>query len=511
MNKRRPKDSQSEQMEGTPYGEKCSDVEMYLSQIARTPLLTREEELQAAKRIEEARHRYLRSLLSQGFVQERAVQIVEQVNEGTKPFLRMIQTSETGDTPREHILKLLPAHLHTLRALLQRNREDYALLLGSSLPKKQRRETRKRLRRRQRHGAALLQELHIRPKHLQALHDKFISIAEQGAHLRQRLDTIPRDDVSREHVHILRQFRTVLRKTLETPHSLAHNSNHIARLRQEHEEARNELITRNLRLSVSIAKKYRGRGIEFLDLIQEGNTGLSRAVDKFEHKRGNKFATYASWWIDQAIRRAIMDKKNTIRIPGHLIAKIGVINDAQRTLRQQLKRKPTVEELMQETGFSEFYVNACLTMSQDIDSLDRVIGSNRYDTEGTRSAYIPDNRVPQPNIEHVLEAEKTMRSQRVREALATLNWRERQIIELRYGLQDGKEHTLKEVGQIFSVTRERIRQIEHKALQRLLSLQLAECVSDDPPSLVVLEAQHTLDERKEARNKLKKKKTKRGS
>jgi RNA polymerase primary sigma factor len=289
--------------------------------------------------------------------------------------------------------------------------------------------------------------------------------------IRDRLQSLGNDAMSRDEAADLRQEqRELMLVTQESPVSLHNRMTAARRYFEEYENTKRELSSGNLRLVVSIAKKYRNRGLSFLDLIQEGNTGLMRAVDKYEYRRGFKFSTYATWWIRQAITRAIADQARTIRIPVHMIDVLSKLRQAQKRLTQDLKREPTYEEIALDTEVPIDEVRRVMDIGRHPVSLDRPVGEGEDSSFGE---FIQDSDSHNP----VKMAAAGILRGKIDELLQTLTFREREIIRLRYGLVDGYSYTLEECGRIFKVTRERVRQIEAKAVAKLQSPSRADRLS----------------------------------
>ena len=256
--------------------------------------------------------------------------------------------------------------------------------------------------------------------------------------------------------------RMYLREIGATPLLTAEEEIEIAlRIEQGDQEARQHLIQANLRLVVSIARRYAGRGMQLLDLIQEGNLGLMKAVEKFDYRKGFKFSTYATWWIRQAISRAIADQARTIRIPVHMVEHVNKLLRVRRDLTQELKRDPSTAEIAERMGVTERRVHELLMMTAEPKSIDAPVGEEEDSRFGD---FIPDNNTLSPEE----AAARTMMKEQLRTVLSTLTPREQQVLTLRFGLEDGRMRTLEEVGEFFNVTRERVRQIEAKAIRKLV-------------------------------------------
>lgn len=266
------------------------------------------------------------------------------------------------------------------------------------------------------------------------------------------------DDVSDDSVRLyLREIGKIPLLNAEEELALA------KRVVEGDKRAKDKMAEANMRLVVSIAKRYSGRGLDFLDLIQEGNTGLLRAVEKFDPDKGFKFSTYATWWIRQAITRAIADQARTIRIPVHMVETINKLLRTQRRMTQELNREPTIEELAKELEMEPEKVEYVIKIKQDITSLDAGVGRDGEDEDSVLGDFIEDEEGATPEE----SATSQLLKEQVQAVLSTLSEREQKIVKMRFGLENGKSHTLEEVGQEFAVTRERIRQIEAKALAKL--------------------------------------------
>lgn len=266
------------------------------------------------------------------------------------------------------------------------------------------------------------------------------------------------DDVSDDSVRLyLREIGKIPLLTAEEELNLAH------RVVEGDKKAKDKMAEANMRLVVSIAKRYSGRGLDFLDLIQEGNTGLLRAVEKFDPDKGFKFSTYATWWIRQAITRAIADQARTIRIPVHMVETINKLLRTQRRMTQELNREPTMEELSAELELEPEKIEYIMKIKQDISSLDAGVGRDGDEEDSVLGDFIEDEETISPED----SATNQLLKEQVQDVLSSLSDREQKIVRMRFGLDNGKSHTLEEVGQEFAVTRERIRQIEAKALAKL--------------------------------------------
>ena len=436
-------------------------VRMYLSQMGSIPLLTRDQEIKLAKTIELMNNGFRRKVLTNDFVIEKAIEIFEALNRADLAFDRTVQTSGSSGVERDDIFERKEGHLNTLKAILGRNAEELAQLKDPSLPEARSIITQTILKERRLNGAKLLEELGLRTKKLLPLMDRLRDFDRQLQSYLSEIKNVEKNPDKAEKLERLRRrVDRIVEAVKESPEELHLRVGLMDRRYAAFEAAKKQLSAGNLRLVVSIAKKYRHRGLQFLDLIQEGNTGLMKAVEKYEYQRGYKFSTYATWWIRQAITRAIADQARTIRIPVHMIETMSKLRKISKQLVQQLHREPIVEELADEAGLTISETRRILKISKHPISLDRPIGDSDDSYFGD---FIEDKSVESP----VSVASYEMLKDKIEQVLDTLTFREREIIKLRYGLGDGYTYTLEEVGRKFKVTRERVRQIEAKALRKL--------------------------------------------
>jgi RNA polymerase primary sigma factor len=453
---------EEQETESTGSDDRIDDpVRIYLMQMGEIPMLSRQEESSVAKRIDRGRRGFRDTMLASDFVLQAAIGLLESIRDNKLRLDRTIEVSVVNITEKKRLLKVLTPNLRTLHHLMLENKRDFALAINRRQPTKRRHDAWRRLLSRRVKAVRLVEEMGLRTKRLQPFLDKLRQIS-------QRMETIVRQlaapcrseqDLARA-AELRKELCYLMRAVQESPATLRRRLARVDRYAHEYEAAQRELSAGNLRLVVSIAKRYRNRGLSFLDLIQEGNTGLMRAVDKFEIIRGYKFSTYATWWIRQAITRAIADHGRTIRVPVHMIESMGRVRNATRDLIQQQGCEPSLEATAEAAGLSLEETQCVLRMARQPLSLDQPV-SDRDET--FFGEFLQDHREDDP----LLEMGQNMLKTRIANVLEGLEYREREILRLRFGLADGYAYTLEEVGKIFSVTRERVRQIEGKALRSL--------------------------------------------
>ena len=425
-------------------------VRMYLKQMGQVPLLTREQEVEISKRIEDAEIEVSKNLHKFGFITDLYLELAEKLNKGKERFDRVILDKKIES--RERYMKGLPKLCDQLKQLHEENDNIFRQLSAKNpRGKKKLIETFEK-------NLGTMHRIYVRFYYKQKVVEDFCEQAddyiEKFWKYSRRLQTHPDDK------EFIGKMREIQQRCWLNDDTFEPTYKDLRHWMKEALKAKTEMVEANLRLVISIAKKYTNRGLSFLDLIQEGNMGLMKAVEKFEYRRGYKFSTYATWWIRQAITRSIADQARTIRIPVHMIETINKLMRVQKQLVQEYGREPSPEEIAEEIHLPVERVRAVLKMAQQPISLQAPVGDSDDTSFGD---FIEDKAADNP----MEEAGFSMLKDKIKDVLDTLTEREREVLEQRFGLKDGYSRTLEEVGRQFQVTRERIRQIEAKALRKM--------------------------------------------
>ncbi|MDP6523895.1 MAG: RNA polymerase sigma factor RpoD [Kiritimatiellia bacterium] len=437
-------------------------IRMYLHQMGQVPLLVREQEVEICKRIESAEIRVKKTFDRFGFASEMYLRLLDRLENGEERFDRVVRDKFVDS--RDNYLKKLPKLRKEVNSLQARMEKLFNDLRSKKLSKAQRTRKTKAIDKILQQLSRAFNRLHFKQKVIESMASdaeeeywRFREVLTEIEVLRKGRKSKKRDAAKREcRRHVVGMEGRFCKFSDEALESFDDMRDAMKR----GQKARTEMVEANLRLVISIVKKYMNRGLSFLDLIQEGNTGLMKAVEKFEYRRGYKFSTYATWWIRQAATRAIADQARTIRIPVHMIETINKLLRVQKKLVQEYGREPTPEEAAEEMDLPVERVRAVYKMAQQPISLQSPVGDGEDAHFGD---FIEDKSAENPSEMTAY----SMLKDRLRDVLTTLTDREKAVLDYRFGLTDGYSRTLEEVGKEFAVTRERIRQIEAKALRKL--------------------------------------------
>lgn len=433
---------------------------LYLKQMGSIPLLNRNQELTFAIALERHRARYRKAVLTNLPNLGKVVELFEKILKGDLVLDPNIDVVGTMGLGKDQIISRIPHNIRTMKRLLSSARKDFPALLRTTSAAARRRLSRELLRKTIK-ARKLAEELSTRIDFVDMLGLETIRLFGKIQSLSQELQKPCRSQIAREnHTKLAKELRNLCLASHVLPDDIQKFSQALMVRRAKYLQARKDLAEGNLRLVVSIAKRYRTRGLPFSDLIQEGNRGLMRAVDKFEHRLGYKFGTYATWWVRQGITRAIADHGRTIRVPCHQVGMMAAVERVRGELVLKTGREPSVEEIAKTVGVSTEETQSLRLVAKHPVSIHEIMGG---DGERTLEDFLDDPRTHNPMV----SVDQNLLKDRIQEVLKSLSPREREIIELRFGLVDGTPRTLEEVARTFGITRERIRQIEARGLVKL--------------------------------------------
>jgi RNA polymerase primary sigma factor len=428
--------------------------------MAKIPILSRKQELALSQRLETARRRYRRAAFYNGSVLARLLNTFERVQAGDLILDRVIDVYPGLGVTSERVEMRLAGHVNKLRRLLHEAAEDFQKFLAAR-SQHERADLRRVWFRRTGEAVALAEELSPRTELLDTWTAELEQQATRLAELNQEVEQLGRSAAEREQrTRGLKNLRNLMAEVQATPEDLAGLVHVLRKRRARYQRARRELAEANLRLVVSVAKRYRGRGLPFADLIQEGNSGLMRAVDKYDYRLGFKFGTYATWWIRQGVTRALSDLSRTVRIPCHQVGLLSSIERVRGELTMQLGHEPSTEQLAGALGVSPEEMITLRAAGRQPVSLHEPLGGDQQHTLQDFLSSSDTGHLDKEVDQHLLQA-------RIQEVLNTLAPRDRAVLELRFGLRDGQPRSLMEVAELYGITRERIRQIENRALLKL--------------------------------------------